>query len=116
MLVSKVPAAPQAQGADAVVAGRRVVRVVQVFGLAVEPGKGGGRFKGFGTAAYPWVGDTHRHGIATAVGIEEVKGVGVTVVMLTEHAQHCALTAQRQLILAFIEGHLVAFDRAAQTQ
>ncbi|MNH42676.1 hypothetical protein D3C79_1044230 [compost metagenome] len=62
------------------------------------------------------MGDAHRHGVPTAVGIEEVKGVGVAVVVLAEHTQDRALGAQRQLILAFVEGHLVTFDRAPHAQ
>ncbi|MNC51314.1 hypothetical protein D3C81_1787890 [compost metagenome] len=58
----------------------------------------------------------HGIGVATAIGIEYRGHIGVAVGVLGQHAEHGALAADRHFVLPFVEGHLVAFQRATVTQ
>ncbi|MDT4844519.1 hypothetical protein FQZ97_784830 [compost metagenome] len=111
--IEEVVAGAQADGADAVVAGGRQVRIVEVLGAAIEPGEGSGRLEGLVALADPGPGNAHCQGIAGAVGVEEGVGVGEAVIVLGEEADDVTLAAHRQFVLAFEEGHLVALYRLA---
>ncbi|MCY1422147.1 hypothetical protein D9M71_378180 [compost metagenome] len=109
VLVGEVVTGAQTNCADTVVAGRRLVRVVQVFRLAVEPCEADGRLQRLRTAADPRVGDARRQGVARAVGVQRDDGVRVAFVVLAEQAEDGAIVADRHVVLAFDERHLVAF-------
>ncbi|MCY1429301.1 hypothetical protein D9M71_452150 [compost metagenome] len=116
VFVGEVPAGAQAHGADAVIAGGGQVRVVEVLGFAVEPGEGGGRLEGIVPGADPGVDHPHGIGVAAAIGVEYRRYIGVAVGVLGQDAEHGALAADRHFVLPFVEGHLVAFQRATIAQ